>query len=77
MKKTAIVEKWDDKTISIYVPDMGKCSLNGQGKSIEEAKQALMQAVEDYKDLFAARGEEVPSELKGIEFEYKYGTAMI
>lgn len=75
MKKTAIVEMWDDKTISVYVPEMEKFSLNGQGKSTEEAKQALRQAVEDYKEMFAARGEDVPKELDGIEFEYKYDLA--
>ena len=75
MKRTAIVEMWDDKTISIYVPEMEKFNLNGQGKSTEEAKQALWQAVDDYRNMFVQRSEEIPAELANIDFVYKYDLA--
>ena len=75
MKVTAIVEMWDDKTISIYVPDFDGFSLNGQGKTVEEAKRALAQAVDDYKAVFGNEGRPIPDSLAGIEFEYKYDIA--
>lgn len=75
MKRTAIVEMWDDNTMSIYVPDFEGFSLNGQGKTVEEAKRSLMEAVEDYRKMFEDRGEEMPECLKALEFEYKYDIA--
>lgn len=75
MKTTAIVEMWDDKTISVYVPDFEGFSLNGQGNTVEEAKQALMQAVDDYKSMLSETGKEIPAALSDIEFEYKYDIA--
>lgn len=75
MKTTAIVEMWDDKTISVYVPDFDGFSLNGQGNTVEEAKQALMQAVDDYKTMLSETGKEIPASLSDIEFEYKYDIA--
>lgn len=75
MVRTAILELWDDKTISIYVPEFEGFNLNGQGKTVEEAKESLKQAVEDYKEMFIAQGKEIPSSLTDLEFEYKYDIA--
>lgn len=75
MKTTAIVEMWDDKTISVYVPDFDGFSLNGQGNTVEEAKQALIEAVDDYKTMLSETGKEIPASLSDIEFEYKYDIA--
>ena len=75
MRTTAIVEMWDDKTISVYVPEFEGFSLNGQGKTVEEAKQSLMLAVEDYKEMLNSESKEIPTSLSDIEFEYKYDIA--
>lgn len=75
MKTTAIVEMWDDKTISIYVPEFDGFSLNGQGKTVDEAKDSLMLALEDYKVMLAEIGKDVPDTLRDIDFEYKYDIA--
>lgn len=75
MKTTAIVEMWDDKTISVYVPEFDGFSLNGQGNTVEEAKQALIEAVNDYKTMLSETGKEVPASLSDIEFDYKYDIA--
>lgn len=75
MKTTAIVELWDDKTISIYVPDFDGFNLNGQGKTVEESQKSLMSAVEDYKEMLTSTGKEIPSSLLDIEFDYKYDIA--
>ena len=66
---------WDDKTISVYVPEFDGFSLNGQGNTVEEAKQALIEAVNDYKSMLSETGKEVPASLLDIEFDYKYDIA--
>lgn len=75
MKTTAIVEMWDDKTISIYVPEFDGFNLNGQGKTVDEAKESLRLALEDYKTMLAEIGKDVPDMLRSIDFEYKYDIA--
>lgn len=75
MKVVAIVEMWDDKTISIYVPEFDGFSLNGQGKTVDEARSSLEECLNDYASMFKDKGELVPDILKDIEFEYKYDIA--
>lgn len=75
MKTTAVVEMWDDKTISIYVPEFKGFNLNGQGKTVEEAKRSLWESVEDFKMALSSQGKEIPENLANIEFEYKYDIA--
>lgn len=66
---------WDDKTISIYVPEFDGFNLNAQGESVEEAKRSLLESVEDYKSMLLEKGEKIPENLKNVEFEYKYDIA--
>ena len=75
MKKTAIVELWDDGTFSIYVPDMEKHNLNAQGKTVDEAKNGLLEAITDYRNMYLLKGKAVPEELCDLEFDYKYDIA--
>ena len=70
MKTVAIVEMWDDKTISVYVPEFDGFNLNGQGKSVDEAKRSLHECIDDYITMLKEQGE-----LKNVEFEYKYDIA--
>lgn len=75
MKTVAIVEMWDDKTISVYVPEFDGFNLNGQGKSVDEAKRSLHECIDDYITMLKEQSNEVPGELKNVEFEYKYDIA--
>ncbi len=75
MKHKAIVELWDDGTYSIYVPDMENHSLNAQGKTVAEAKENLLVAIEDYKNMYLETGKPVPMEIDNPVFEYKYDLA--
>lgn len=75
MKVTAVIEMWDDKTISVYVPEFDGFNLSGQGKSVDEAKCALHECVEDYVTMFKEQGKDVPKSLVDINFEYKYDIA--
>jgi predicted RNase H-like HicB family nuclease len=74
MKKKAIVEMYEDGTYGIYVPDMTCCALNGTGKSVQEAKECMKEAYDEFISYFKARGE-VPEELADLEIEYKYDVA--
>ena len=74
MKTVAIVEMWDDKTISVYVPEFDGFSLNGQGNNVEEAKNSLQECIE-YVYMIKEQGNEIPESLKNVEFEYKYDIA--
>lgn len=75
MKRKAIVELWNDGTFSIFVPDMEKHNLNAQGKTVNEAKIALLDAVKDYEDMYLSQGMTIPDEIQDMEFEYKYDIA--
>lgn len=75
MKHQAIIELWDDGIYSAYVPKMKKCDLNAQGKTVEEVKNNLEEAVSDYVTMFKNQGKDIPKELLSISFEYKYDLA--
>ena len=75
MTHKAIVELWDDGTYSIYVPDMENHSLNAQGKTVAEAKENLLAAIEDYLKMYKETGKPVPKEINNPVFEYKYDLA--
>lgn len=77
MKFKAIVELWDDGNYSIFVPDMEFINLNAQGTTVQEAKENLQEAIDDYVSMFDRLGKEIPNELINPEFEYKYDLASL
>ncbi|MDR0891838.1 MAG: pilus assembly protein HicB [Mediterranea sp.] len=74
MKKKAIVEMYEDGTYGIYVPEMACCALDGTGNSVQEAKDCMKEAYDEFVAYFKAQGE-VPEELSNLELEYKYDVA--
>jgi len=74
MKTTALIEKGKDGTFGIFTPDI-KATIIGEGKTVAEAKADFENSVKELKEMFS--GEELPGELKDIEFEYKYDTASV
>jgi predicted RNase H-like HicB family nuclease len=75
MKLKAIVELWDNGTYSIYVTNAKKHNISAQGKSTEEAKANLLDAINDYAAMYKETGKPVPREIAGPEFEYRYDMA--
>lgn len=74
MKTIALIEKGKDGTFGIYTPDI-QATIIGEGTTVAEAKADFENSV---KEMIASyEGEELPGELKGIEFEYKYDTASV
>lgn len=74
MKTVALIEKGKDGTYGIYTPDI-KSTIIGHGETVAAAKADFENSVRELKEMFA--GEELPGELKNIEFEYKYDTASV
>ena len=74
MKTTALIEKGKDGTFGIFTPDI-ETTIIGEGRTVEEAKadfeNSVMEVFQSYE------GEEMPEELKGISFEYKYDVASV
>jgi len=75
MKLKAIVELWDNGTYSIYVTNAKKHNINAQGSSVSEAKENLLNAINDYTAMYQEIGKPIPKEIINPEFEYKYDLA--
>jgi predicted RNase H-like HicB family nuclease len=71
-KVVAVIEKADDGGYGIYVPDVE--FLFGYGLSEQEAKQDLMDTLEEKMEDYREREIEIPAELNEghIEFDYRY-----
>ena len=69
MKVTVIIEKAKDGYYSCYVEDdLPGFGLSGFSESAEAAKEDMMKAYQELKEIQAEEGKEVPE----LEFTYKY-----
>lgn len=69
MEVTAIVELSKDGLFGIYISDnLPGLGLNGTGNTVEEAKNDMLSAYQEIKEIFAEEGKEVPE----LTFSYKY-----
>lgn len=69
MKVTVIMEKASDGYYSCFVEeDLPGFGLAGYGDTAEAAKEDMMKAYEEIKEMQKAEGKEVPE----LEFTYKY-----
>jgi predicted RNase H-like HicB family nuclease len=71
---TALIEKGKDGTFGIFTPEL-KHSIIGEGATVIEAKEDFQNSVVEIIASYTGEGKEVPDELKGITFEYKYDIA--
>lgn len=71
MKKTALIEKTSDGRYSIFTADLVS-TIVGEGATVAEAKADFDNALREVIQAYAEDGEELPSELQDVEFEYKY-----
>lgn len=70
-RETIIIEKGADGTYSAY-PSALKSTIIGEGNTAEEAKLDFFNSYKEVLESFTEEGEEIPSELKDLEFEFKY-----
>lgn len=76
MRTTALIEKGKDGTFGIFTPDL-KSTIIGEGKTVAEAKDDFNNSVNEVSLYFQESGQEMPDELQGIEFEFKYDLASL
>lgn len=76
MRTTALIEKGKDGTFGIFTPDI-QATIIGEGKTVAEAKADFENSVREMLASYTENGEEIPEELNGIEFEYKYDIASV
>jgi len=74
MKTIALIEKGKDSTYTIFTPKINSFIL-GTGNTVEEAKADFENSVKEINEAYADNNEELPKELQGIIFEYKYDIA--
>lgn len=76
MKTTALIERGKDGTYGIFTPDI-ESTIIGEGATVAEAKADFENSVREMLASYTENGEELPDELRGIEFEYKYDVASV
>ena len=73
MKTTALIEKGKDGSYTIFTPDI-KSTIIGMGDSVEMAKDDFANSLKELTEMFDG---DLPGELKGLTFVYKYDVASV
>lgn len=76
MKTTALIEKGKDGTFGIFTPDL-ESTIIGEGNTVAEAKADFENSAKEVTLYFQESGKQMPAELQGVEFEYKYDIASL
>ena len=72
MKKViAIIEKGTDGTYGIYSPELENVII-GSGETVAEAKEDFENSYNEVVEFFIDEKNNVPEELKNIQFDYRY-----
>ena len=72
MKKViAIIEKGADGTYGIYSPELENVII-GSGETVAEAKEDFENSYNEVVEFFIDEKNNVPEELKNIQFDYRY-----
>lgn len=74
MKALIIIERGQDGTYSAY-PAKLKTTIIGEGETAEAAKADFLNSYKEIKQYYLEVGEQMPAELKDLDFEYKYDLA--
>lgn len=76
MKTLALIERGKDGSYGVYTANL-TTTLWGEGETVAEAKASLENALKEIIQFAKEDGEEIPSELRDLEFEYKYDIASL
>lgn len=76
MKTTALIEKGKDGTYGVFTPDIDH-TIIGSGATVAEAKADFENSVNEMLASYTESGREMPKELQGITFVYKYDLASL
>ena len=75
MKTTAIIETGPERDFDIYLSDLQDHGIWGNGSTVQEAKEDLLNTYQEMLDSYAEEGKPIPEELRDLEFDYKYDIA--
>ena len=76
MKATALIEKGKDGTFGVFTPEL-QHTIIGEGKTVADAKADFENSVKEVLASYTEEGKQIPAELQGVEFEYKYDIASL
>ena len=72
MKTTAVIETGPDGGFDIFLPDIECAVFFGDGDTVQEAKEDLLNSYQEVLEVYKEEGRPIPEELQDLEFEYKY-----
>lgn len=76
MKTTALIERGKDGKFGIFTPDINS-TIIGEGATVAEAKADFENSYKEIIEAYKEQGDELPEELKDLDFEYKYDVASL
>jgi predicted RNase H-like HicB family nuclease len=76
MVTTALIERGKDGTFGIFTPDINS-TIIGEGHTVEEAKADFENSFREIVASYRECGDELPDELKDIQFVYRYDVASL
>lgn len=75
MKTTALIETGPDGGFDIVLMDLKHHVIFGDGETVEEAKEDLLNSIQEVMAVYTEEGKPIPEELQDLELEYKYDIA--
>ena len=75
MKTTAVIETGPGGGFDIVLMDLEHHVIFGDGETVQEAKEDLLNSYQEILDYYKEEGRPVPEELQDLEFVYKYDIA--
>ena len=75
MKTTAVIETGPGGGFDIVLVDLEGHVIFGDGNTVEEAKEDLLNSYQELLDYYHEEGRPIPEELQNLEFDYKYDIA--
>jgi len=75
MKTTALIEAGPGGGFDIVLMDLEHHVIFGNGNTVEEAKEDLLNSYREVLSVFEEDGEPIPEDLRDLEFDFKYDIA--
>ena len=76
MRTTALIEMGKDGTFSIYTSEL-ETTIVGEGHTVVEAKRDFLEGYQEMLQSYEDDKEKIPTELKDLEFVYRYDIASL
>lgn len=74
-KAHVLIEK-DENGYSAVITNF-KSTIWGAGKTVKEAKEDLMNSIDEARQMYAEDGTRSPDDLENLDFEYKYDVSAL